>query len=71
MVNWRIGKLEPATVIRRNRLIYIRWVNDPGEIYGGPDPSDPEEPDKRPTKIRIKLADGKERSIQHMVATSF
>ena len=29
------------------------------------------EPKKRPQKIKVKLADGKEREIQHMIATSF
>jgi len=29
------------------------------------------EPQKRPEKIKVKLADGKEREIQHMIATSF
>jgi type I restriction enzyme R subunit len=31
----------------------------------------PEDPKVRPTKARIKLGDGKERSIQHMMVTSF
>ena len=30
-----------------------------------------EEPEPRPARLKIKLADGKERSIQHMMATSF
>ncbi len=35
-------------------------------------PKEPEgEPDVRKEKVRIKLADGKERAIQHMVATSY
>ena len=34
-------------------------------------PPEPLEPERRPEKIRIKLADGKERSIQHMTATTF
>ncbi len=29
------------------------------------------EPQKRPDKIKVRLADGKEREIQHMIATSF
>ncbi len=29
------------------------------------------EPEKRPEKIKVKLKDGKEREIQHMIATSF
>ena len=37
------------------------------------EPGDPEEPEetKRPKKLKIKLRDGKEREIQHMIATSF
>ena len=31
----------------------------------------PEDPPPRPAKIKIKLADGKERAIQHMTATTF
>jgi type I restriction enzyme, R subunit len=43
---------------------------------GGPSPrrrppGDPEEPRERPTTLRIRLADGKERNIQHMMATTF
>ena len=43
---------------------------------GEPEPAkeadeDPEGPKPRPTKARIKLGDGKERSIQHMLVTSF
>ncbi len=46
---------------------------------GGPRPGEPKEPDRggeddepaRPKKITIKLADGKERTIQLMAATSF
>jgi type I restriction enzyme R subunit len=38
-----------------------------------PDPNDapPREPSPRPERVRIKLADGKERTIQHMSSTSF
>lgn len=44
---------------------------EPGEIYEpGGDEDDDDEP-KRPKRIKVKLADGKERTIQHMVATSF
>jgi type I restriction enzyme, R subunit len=32
---------------------------------------EPEGPKPRPTKARVKLGDGKERSIQHMLVTSF
>src|SRR5215217_4658713 len=34
-------------------------------------PPDYEPPPERPRKIIIRLADGKERSIQHMMATTF
>lgn len=36
-----------------------------------PEPSDPKIPPERPQKIKIRLADGKQRTIQHMMATSF
>ncbi|MBC8434655.1 MAG: restriction endonuclease subunit R, partial [Verrucomicrobia bacterium] len=36
----------------------------------GPEPDDSETPE-RPRKLKIKLADGKERTIQHMTSTSF
>ena len=41
---------------------------------GGGKPDDPVDPPvitPRPEKIKVKLADGKERQIQHMVSTSF
>jgi type I restriction enzyme, R subunit len=40
----------------------------------GPDPPEPPlpgPPNPRPPKIKIKLADGKDRAIQHMMMTSF
>jgi type I restriction enzyme R subunit len=44
-------------------------------IPGGAGPKSPSEPkesgEERPTKIRIKLADGKARTIQHMMSTTF
>ena len=44
-------------------------------IPGGDTPKPPREPkepgEERPTKIRIKLADGKARTIQHMMSTTF
>jgi type I restriction enzyme R subunit len=44
-------------------------------IPGGDGPKPPREPkepgEERPTKIRIKLADGKARTIQHMMMTTF
>jgi type I restriction enzyme R subunit len=42
----------------------------PGGMDDGPLP-DYEPPPERPKKIRIRLADGKERTIQHMMATSY
>jgi type I restriction enzyme R subunit len=41
-----------------------------GEIDDGPSP-DYEPPPEQPKKIKIRLADGKERIIQHMMATTF
>lgn len=45
----------------------------PGEDDADPDPKHEGEHDtaERPKKIRIKLADGKERTIQNMIATSY
>lgn len=40
----------------------------PGPVPPGPDP-EPRPP--RPAKIKVKLADGKERAIQHMMCTTF
>lgn len=37
----------------------------------GETPYDPEPPTPRPKQIKIRLADGKERTIQHMMATSY
>lgn len=53
------------------------WDGEPVEpvptIPGGEGESkdEPNEPPKRPRKIKIKLADGKERVLQHIAATSF
>ena len=48
---------------------------NPGPVLPPIDPSVPLEPDPapraRPQKIRVKLADGKARTIQHMMCTSF
>lgn len=43
----------------------------PGGPPDGPEPQDPEPPPPRPAKVKIRLADGKERRIQYMSATSF
>jgi type I restriction enzyme R subunit len=43
-----------------------------GEDERAPEPKDDDDPKPpRPKRIKVKLADGKERTIQHMVATSF
>ena len=56
------------------------WDGEPLAPEPTPAPRPPAEPKKvaepkerfnRPQKIRVKLADGKERSIQHMTATTF
>ena len=52
-------------------------VKEPGDEYGpGGDPGEGQEPTEggegpRRRMVRIRLADGKERQIQHMVATTF
>ena len=45
----------------------------PDEIHAPPPeyPDEPEEPTRRKQRTIVKLADGKERTIQHMMATSF
>ena len=49
-----------------------RTPRRPGEPDPAPPPGEPgPEPPERPTKLKIKLADGKERTIQHMTATTF
>ena len=57
------------------------WDGEPAEPEEGPkrpivgEPTDPifdlEDPPPRPQRIKIKLADGKERRIQHMAQTMF
>lgn len=42
-----------------------------GEQQPPPDGGNEAEGEQRPAKIKIKLADGKERTIQHMAATTF
>jgi type I restriction enzyme R subunit len=47
---------------------------DPPVCPKPPSPLPPDDPDPdppRPKRVRVKLADGKERTIDHMVATSF
>ncbi len=49
------------------------WGKGHDETEEGGDPPGVKEgdPSPRPRKIKVKLADGKERAIQHMMATSF
>jgi len=54
---------EPVEIEKRDR-------HDDNE-RDGDDEGGEEEKRRRPEKIKIKLADGKERTIQHMMATSF
>lgn len=48
---------------------------EPKELKGSKEPKEsgptPEHPEEQPKKLKIKLRDGKEREIQHMVQTSF
>lgn len=46
-------------------------VTGPGGGDGEPPTGGDDEPPPRPQRIKIKLADGKERTFQHMSATSF
>jgi type I restriction enzyme R subunit len=46
-------------------------VSGPGQRDRGPVTGPPPPPYIAPSKIKVRLADGKERSIQHMVVTSF
>lgn len=48
-----------------------RPPRQPGEDTGGSGEPPPEDPPPPRQKIKIKLADGKERTIQHMLATTF
>jgi type I restriction enzyme R subunit len=44
-------------------------IDGPGEPRGGPDEGEDDPP--RQQKVKIRLADGKERTLQHMTATTF
>src|SRR3989441_998600 len=46
-------------------------VSGPGQSDRDPVVGPPPPPYNRPTKIKVRLADGKERTIQHMMVTSF
>jgi type I restriction enzyme, R subunit len=61
---WDGEPMEPAPTKEHGK------GHDKGDFEDGPQP-DYEPPPERPKKIIIKLADGKERSIQHMIATTF
>jgi type I restriction enzyme R subunit len=61
---WDGEPLEPVLTKERPK------DRDKGDFEEGPS-SDYEPPPERPKKIIINLADGKERSIQHMMATTF
>lgn len=62
---WDGEPLEPETKVTEKR--------ERGEEGEGRQPSGqaPEQPPPRPVRIKVKLADGKERMIQSMVATTF
>jgi type I restriction enzyme R subunit len=59
------GETEPEQVAPAPR------GRDGSGMEGQPQAEYDAEPQRRPEKIRIRLADGKERVIQHMTATSF
>ncbi|MBC8238114.1 MAG: DEAD/DEAH box helicase family protein [Helicobacteraceae bacterium] len=46
-------------------------IEEPKEPRTPKEPSEPKEPTEKKQKIKIKLRDGKEREIQHMMSTSF
>ncbi len=58
---WDGEPLEPAPTDPR----------PPSGPTGPGEPTPPGEPEPRPEKLKIKLADGKERTLQHMSATMF
>jgi type I restriction enzyme R subunit len=52
--------------------IELRAKEDAGEVRELPGTyNDPQDKPRKPQTIKVKLADGKERTIQHMMATSF
>ncbi|SBO43401.1 EcoAI/FtnUII family type I restriction enzme subunit R [Cyanobium sp. NIES-981] len=63
---WDGEPLEPEPAVPRQDV-------PPGPPTEPPDPGDDDEPGAQPrrTKVRIRLGDGKERAIQHMMVTSF
>ncbi len=46
-------------------------IEEPKEPKTPKEPSEPKEPREKKKKVKVKLRDGKEREIQHMMATSF
>ncbi|MFO0482936.1 MAG: type I restriction-modification enzyme R subunit C-terminal domain-containing protein, partial [bacterium] len=52
------------------RVVTTDGKSPPGEV-NEPPPTETEVEDKPPAKIKVRLADGKERQLQHMAATSF
>jgi len=60
---WDGEPIEPAIVDAKKKEVRDGFENGDQGIY------DP--PSERPAQIKIRLADGKERAIQHMMATSY
>ena len=52
------------------RVVTTDGKSPPGEV-NEPPPTETEVEEKPPAKIKVRLADGKERQLQHMTATSF
>ena len=59
------GEAEPEIIAETDRK-----PRENSEVDNGPQ-AEYEPPPERPKQIKIKLADGKERTIQHMMATSY
>ncbi|WP_077358966.1 EcoAI/FtnUII family type I restriction enzme subunit R [Virgibacillus halodenitrificans] len=64
---WDGPPLDPEPIEPRGP----RNLGDPGNPVDPRDPGEPDDPREPKKKIKIKLRDGKEREIQHTVATSF
>ncbi len=61
---WDGEPVEPEPKVKRPK-------KEGGDPEPGPEPGEEPVPPERPKKIKVKLADGKEREIQNMVATRF
>jgi type I restriction enzyme R subunit len=61
---WDGEPMEPVAAMSR-------LSKDKNDGFEDGPPPDYEAPSERPKKIVVKLADGKERTIQHMIATSY